>query len=204
MFSENLIEIKNNDYFIVDLMYASKENMTLCPVYERIGFGNKAFVRHELYEKLEKLFPFLKENKLKLKICDAYRPPIAHEMLHDIVPISGFFAANSERSLHCRAAAIDCCLCLEDGSELVYPTKVDAYEKRFAKLILQGDETSFIEHLKMARHDYQNPLMKNEISNREKLKELMESIGLEAITHEWWHYNLPNGKQYPVVNWKNE
>ena len=204
MFSEDLFEIKNSDLFIVDLMYAGFENMTLCPVYERIGFGNRAFVRKEMLKKLEKLTPFLRRQRLKLKICDAYRPPIAHEMLHDIVPIPGFFASSCQRSLHCRGAAIDCCLCYEDGRELIYPTRIDAYEKQYAEQLMSGNEETFTLHLQKARHDYQNPDMPNEIANRKQLKKLMESIGLESIPNEWWHYNLPNGADYPLIVWKKD
>lgn len=203
MFSEELIEIKGK-HFIIDMMYASCENMTQTPVYLNIGFGNQAFVRKELWEKLQKLIPILEARYQKLKIRDAFRPPLAHEKLHEIIPQPGFFALTPAKSYHCHAAAIDCCLCQEDGTELSYPTKIDAYELKFAKQIHQGKIAPFFEHLQKAAHNYQNATMATEIHNREDLKSLMESIGLESIMSEWWHYNLPGGFLTPVVEWQKD
>lgn len=201
MFSEELVEIKG-ERFIIDLMYTQVENMMRCPVYKKIGFGNKAFVRKELWEKLEKIIPILETRKQKLKIFDAYRPPIAHMMMREIIPMQGFFAKCAESSQHCHATAIDCCLTDENGIELSYPTKVDAYELKYAKQILDGKTDEFMEHLKTARHDYQDAHKKKEIANREDLKELMGNIGLESLPHEWWHYNLSGGKETPVIEWE--
>ncbi len=203
MFSEELVEI-NGDCFIIDMMYACKENMTQTPVYEKIGFGNKAYVLPQLWEKLQKLIPILQQRRQKLKIRDAYRPPLAHELLHEIIPQPGFFAATAARSCHCHATAIDCCLCDENGQELRYPTKVDAYTPEFAQQIHNGETEAFFEHLQKATMHYQDPNMTEEIRNREDLKQLMEQIGLESIPHEWWHFNLPNGKETPLVHWQKD
>lgn len=53
MTNPNLIEI-NDPHFIVELMYAgTNHNMTGQPVYQQIGFGNKAFVHKDLWDKLK-------------------------------------------------------------------------------------------------------------------------------------------------------
>ena len=195
--SPDYIEIKG-ERFIISMMYASTENMTQTDVYNQIGFGNRAFVHKDMWEKISKLIPILQQQKLKLKIFDAYRPPLAHKILKEIIPMEGFFAASPERSQHCRATAIDVCLCDEDGKELAYPTKVDAYTKEFARQIAQGQTQNFLQHLQKARHDYMAEGIETEIKNREFLKKLMQEVGLEPIPHEWWHYNLPNGKDYPL------
>lgn len=194
---EEYIEI-SDDSFIIAMMYAVPQNMTGVAVYEKIGFGNRAIVHKNMWEKLSQLIPVLKEQKLKLKIFDAYRPPLAHKMLKEIIPMEGFFAANPERSQHCHATAIDVCLCDESGNELIYPTNVDAYTPYFAQQIQQGRTEEFFAHLQKARHDYNAPEMAEAIKNRQFLKQLMESIGLVSIPHEWWHYNLPGGQNYPI------
>ena len=52
----NLIEIKSDDYFIIDMMYASlKNNMTGVAVYQDMGIGNRAFVHKDLWQKLENI-----------------------------------------------------------------------------------------------------------------------------------------------------
>ncbi len=198
---KNLVEIKSDDYFIVDMMYASlKNNMTGVAVYEEIGLGNRAFVHRDLWERLQQVIPYLKGHKLKLKIGDAYRPPLAHKRLKEIIPQPGFFAASPERSQHCRGTAVDVCLCDEQGVELEYPTKMDAFDANYAKEVQSGQTEGFLKYLPKAHHDYadaETPAIKN----RQELKRLMESIGLSSINHEWWHYNLPEGNsdKYPLI-----
>lgn len=201
IFSENYIEIVH-ERFIIDLMYARKDNITGCDAYIQIGFGNRAFVHVELWEKLKNIIPYLEKNDLYMKICDAYRPPIAHEMMKEIIPIPNFFAASPEKSPHCRAIAVDVCLCDAKKQELKYPTKVDAYTPYYSEQVQAGNMSEFQEYLKKAAHSYHEKGIEEEIENRETLKNLMESAGLKSLEHEWWHYNLVDREfyeQYPMV-----
>ena len=201
--NSDLIEIKDDDVFIIDMMYASlKNNMTGVAVYNEIGLGNRAFVHKDMWQCMQKLVPILKQQKLKMKICDAYRPPLAHQRLVEIIPQSGFFASTPDRSQHCHATAVDVCLCSPDGKELIYPTKVDAFDEVYAKQVQSGNLAPFFEYLIQARHDYTGA-SKEASANREFLKKLMESVGLQSISNEWWHYDLPNGRSehYPLVEY---
>lgn len=198
MIPDYFVEI-TGDEFIIDMMYAKLENnMTGEPVYEQIGLGNHAYVHKDMWMVLKNVIPWLKKNNLKMKICDAARPVTAHQKFLEIIPIPGFFAADPERSQHCRGTAIDVCLCTPDGKELPYPTKVDAYTPSIAKEVQQGNTQQLQAYLTHARHDYYATGLEKEIENRNQLKELMENIGLISIPHEWWHYNLPNGNTYPL------
>lgn len=205
MLDENLVEI-SGESFVVDMMYARTDNMTMRAVYEEIGFGNKAYIHKDVWKMLQKLIPVLNERHLKLKICDAYRPPFAHKTLKEIVPLPGFFASIPQNSLHCHGTAIDVVLIDESNQELPFPTKVDAYELEYAKQIKDGDDSKFNEHLQKARQDYQNPDMAEEIANREMLKQMMTAVGLQTISSEWWHYELPDGKSeaYPILEWQKD
>lgn len=197
----NLVEL-TNPHFIIDMMYARSNNMVGRAVYEEIGFGNKAYMHADVKEALLKIVPFLKENKLKMRICDAYRPPIAHQRLLEIVPRSKakFFAETPEKSNHCHGTAVDVCLTDINGNNLLYPTEIDAYEKHFQEQVSKGIFEEFNLHLQKARHDYMGA-QPEAFLNREQLKKLMESSGFEAITHEWWHYNIKNWQNYPVIEW---
>lgn len=198
---ENLIEI-NDPHFIVELMYAgTAHNMTGRPVYQEIGFGNKALVHKDLWQKLQKLIPWLEQHRRKIKIFDAYRPPLAHRKLREVIPQEGFFAIDPSVSPHCRATAVDLCLTDEDGRELAYPTLVDAYDEHYAQDVQNGQSAAFFEYLKQARHDYTGG-MQQARRNRDELRALMESVGLKALPHEWWHYELPEGREdgkYPMI-----
>lgn len=198
MIPDYYVEI-SGDEFIIDMMYAKlKNNMTGQPVYEQIGLGNRAYVHQDMWKILKKAIPWLQKNNLKMKIFDAARPVIAHQKFLEIIPIKGYFAVDPRHSQHCRGTAVDVCLCTFDGQELSYPTKVDAYTPEIAKEVQQGQSEKLQAYLPHARHDYYEVGLETEIKNREQLKKLMESIGLISIPHEWWHYNLPNGKEYPL------
>ena len=193
-----------DDHFIIDMMYARVDNIMSRAVYEEVGFGNKLLVHPDLKEALLSLVPELEKMNCKMRICDAYRPPVAHQKCIEVIPVKGFFAADYQRSNHCHATAIDVCLTDISGNNLVYPTEVDAYDKYYAQEIAEGRFDEFQqEHLLKARHDYMDA-SEEAIRNREALKQLMESHGFESIPHEWWHYNLKGWQNYPVVEWNAE
>lgn len=196
----------DDERFIVDMMYARENNMVGRAAYVETGWGNLAVVHQDLWERLQKIIPTLKNNGLKMKICDAYRPPKAHDLMKTLIPMDGFFAANAARSQHCHATAVDVCLCDENGNELLYPTPVDAYHLQFAREVARGEDSNFKKYLVKARHDFNEGIPSEALANREFLRKLMENAGFESIVHEWWHYDLPNGRsdKYPMIDLKPE
>ena len=196
----NLLEIKSDEDFVVDMMYAKPENMMLTDVYSKVGMGNRCFVQPDLWQCLQKLRPFLQEKGLKLKICDAYRPMLAFELMKKIIPMQGFFADSAELSQHCHASAVDVTLLDEKGAELAFPCAVDGYEKKYALQVLQGEAKEFFGHLQKAKYSWMAPEDAEKIQNREMLRQMMENVGFEPLPHEWWHFNLPNKEKYPLIN----
>lgn len=195
--AERLVEI-TDPHFIIDLMYARKENMSGQNVYQRIGFGNQAIVHQDVYAHMLELIPELEAKGYKMRIGDAYRPPLAHIELVRIVPIPGFFRADYTTSNHCHATAIDVCLTDSQGNNLAYPTEMDAYTPEIAQAASQGNFTLLKENLVKARHDYMGATPE-QMANRDYLRNLMERHGFLSIPHEWWHYNLVGFENYPVV-----
>jgi len=190
-----------HDRFIVDLMYARCNNMVGKAIYQEIGWGNVAVLHKDMADRLFEIVKILEKEKLKLKIFDAYRPKVAHEMMKKIIPNKGFFADSADKSQHCLATAVDVCLCDNEGKEFEYLTKVDGYDENLRKKVEKGDMVEFMEYLKKATHSYYDETKKLEMENRRVLKEIMEGVGLVALEHEWWHYNLKDGKndKYPLV-----
>jgi D-alanyl-D-alanine dipeptidase len=190
------------DRFIIDMMYAKPENILLRPIYEEVGFGNAAIAHVDVVIRLQELSGELIRQNLKMRICDAYRPPIAHRRALEILPIEALFASKAENSLHCYGTAIDVCLTDEKGRNLKFPTEVDAYDKKYAKQIAKGITEPYYKHFEMARHDFMDTKYAEQINNRALLKKIMTSVGFEIISHEWWHYQLPGGKEdYPFIEW---
>ena len=193
----------NDEHFIIDMMYARSDNILGKAVYQEIGLGNCAMLHVDVKEALLSLVPELEKLNYKMRICDAYRPPIAHQKCIEAIPVEGFFAANYEKSNHCHGTAVDVCLTDLAGNNLMYPTEIDVYDEHFARDIAKGKFDEFQKHLKKARHDYMGA-SDEAIKNREFLKQLMENNGFESIPHEWWHYNIKGWQNYPVVEWKTE
>ena len=133
LIKNNLVEVTGSR-FIIDMMYATSDNILMHPVYFEIGFGNRAFVHIDVAVRLQKLENELFAQNLKLRIRDAYRPPIAHKRILELINIDGLFASKPENSLHCYGTAIDCCLTDEKGRNLKFPTEIDGYEKKYAKI----------------------------------------------------------------------
>lgn len=196
-----LVEIKNDADFIVDMMYAKPTNMSGIDAYGQIGLGNRCFIRPEAAENLENLRPKLRAEHLKLKVFDGYRPPQSHTLMMNAMPVKGLYADSAFLSSHCHAAALDVCLCREDGEELDFPTKVDAYLPRFADEVHRGVLDGYRENLKKAAYAYTSGNAR-ENENRQKLCDLMESAGFERFASEWWHFDLPRAKEYPLVQFK--
>lgn len=194
-----LVEIKSDEGFVVDMMYAKKENMMQTPVYRQVGLGNRCFVHPDMANCLRNLKPLLLQRHLKLKICDAYRPVDAFYLMKKIIPMEGFFALSPERSQHCHASAVDVTLLDDDGRELNFPCRVDAYEEKFAQQIANGQWDEFRLHLQKAKYEWNESGFEQEIQHRTLLRNLMETVGLSALEHEWWHFNLPDKDKYPLV-----
>ena len=190
-----------NPHFIVDLMYARANNMLNCAVYLEIGQGTKAYMHKDMKEALLSLVPDLEKMHCKMRICDAYRSPLAHKKMLEIIPRAKahFFAETPNKSNHCHGTSVDVCLTDLNGNNLVYPTEVDAYTPKFAKQVAEGNFAAFQKHLLKARHDYVGA-SEEAIRNRQALKNMMESHGFESIEQEWWHYNLKGWQNYPLID----
>ncbi len=202
LIKNSLTEISGSS-FIIDMMYATSENIVMRPVYREVGFGNRAYAHLDVAVRLQELAGELAKLEMKLRITDAYRPPIAHRRFLELLPVEGLFASKAENSLHCYGTAIDCSLTDLKGRNLKFPTEVDAYEKKYAKQIAKGVTEPFYKHLEKARQDFLDTRYAEEINNRELLKKMMTSVGFETISSEWWHFQLPGGKDdYPMIEWE--
>lgn len=203
MIFPSLVELKENDYISIRLMYAAPDNITGADVYHRFGLGNRCFARPELAAALTRLEQPLKQRRLKLKIFDAYRPPAAHDYLRDHTPVKGLFAERAKLSMHCRGIAVDVCLTDENDKELQFPTAVDAYTPEYARQLAQGITEPYFKHLQKANYACTD-LPLPAVQNRELLRTLMQNAGFEYLQHEWWHFCLPDKTRYGVIDFPEQ
>ena len=121
---------------------------------------------------------------MRLKIFDGYRPFHVTKLMWEILPDERYVANPKDGSRHNRGAAVDLTLVDLTGAELKMPTGFDDFTEK-------------------AAHSYMN-LPSEVIENRKKLRSIMEKYGFFAIESEWWHYDLKDYANYPILDYTFE
>ncbi len=189
----------NHERFIIDLIYASENNSFYKNLYKEFGI-DKCYVHPELYDALMQLVPVLEKEKLKLVIYDTLRPWAVQKFMYDTAPdyLKPYLAPPPEpgarRGFHPRGVAIDCYLADENGVSLDFPTAPDAFYHGY-----ENDE-NYMEYLKRVSRSYDgDDVTQEQVSNKDKLEKMMVDVGLEPLPSEWWHFNIPNAFDYPII-----
>ena len=172
-----LIDITSiNKNIILEIKYATKDNFLKEIVYPQA----RCFLVEEAALKIDSIQSELEQYGLGLKIFDGYRPFSVTKKMWDILPDDRYVANPKNGSRHNRGAAVDLTLVDSTGTELEMPTKFDDFTEK-------------------AAHAYQN-LPEQVIKNRKRLKDIMEKYSFSAIKSEWWHYDLKNYQNYPILD----
>lgn len=178
-YSNNLVLIPGvYDGFIIDLKYATKDNITKSVLYEK----NLAYLQKNTLDKLIQVNEELKVMGYKLKIWDAYRPLSVQKKLWAVLPNSNYIANPfADGSNHNRGTAVDVTLVYKNGDEVEMPTKFDDFSGKSRR----GSKWS-----SKAR------------ANVDLLTEIMEKHGFTSIDSEWWHFDDIDSKKYDVMDYK--
>lgn len=172
-----LIAITPPDYDVaVDIAYATANNFTGAPVYKRAG----CYLHPKAAECLQAAIRYAAQAGYRLKIFDAYRPTEAQQKLWDHTPDPNFLADPKRGSPHSRGVAVDLTLIDARGHELDMGTPFDA----FTPLSYHGAEG----------------ITPHTASNRLLLLGIMTSAGFDFYRNEWWHYQLFNSRDYPLLS----
>jgi D-alanyl-D-alanine dipeptidase len=161
------------------LPYGTKDNFTQQKLYRNHSF----WVLDEVAAKLVTVQDSLKKLGLSLYFFDTYRPYSVTKKMWKIVPDERYAANPAKGSGHNRGIAVDVSLAdLATGRPLPMPTGFDNFSDT-------------------ANHSFTN-LPDDVLKNRAILKGVMEFAGFRALSTEWWHFSLPEGSKYPVLNLK--
>lgn len=163
---------------ILDLRYAADNNFMHEQIYPNL---HTTYLRNAAITALRQVQVELKEKGLGLKIFDAYRPYAATEKMWEIVKDNRYAADPKNGSGHNRGVAVDL-------------TIVDMSTGR--PLDMGTDFDNFTDSAHHGFKDFPSQV----IDNRLLLKNLMEKYGFKALETEWWHYSLPNSKEYELLN----
>ena len=186
------------------LLYATTQNAFYRDMYSEFGL-TEALVHPKLYDCLIQLEQQLAKRQLILVIYDAFRPLAVQKFMYESAPsyMKPYIAPppepDSKRGFHPRGVAIDCYLTDMQGNMLPFPTEPDAFYPGYE------NDPNYQNYLQKCHRDYNGPdITEDQKANRTLLKSMMESIGLEGLPHEWWHFNLPNAWDYPLITSLNE
>ncbi|HEY8780962.1 MAG TPA: M15 family metallopeptidase [Mucilaginibacter sp.] len=173
-----LVEIKQYIPGItLDIRYATTNNFTHRQMYREA----KAFARLPVALALKDVENELKTRGLGIKIYDAYRPYAITVKFYEVAHDTNFVADPRKGSKHNRGCAIDMSLLdLKTGKELDMPTGFDSFSKKAAA-------------------NYPD-LPKQEIANRELLKNIMQAHGFKVQPTEWWHYDFNGWPKYSLLD----
>lgn len=172
-----LIEIVPPEYSVrLDLRYATGNNFTGKPVYA----AAKCYLHKAAAEKLRIAIRLAEAIGYQFKLFDGFRPGEAQWKLWEHTPDPDFLADPNKGSPHSRGVAVDLTLCHMDGTELDMGTGFDA----FTELSHHGNQEVSPEAQR----------------NRHLLMGIMTTAGWDFYRHEWWHYQLFNSRDYPVLS----
>jgi len=170
---------KVNSSIFVDMRYATKRNFT----GEKIYSSARCLLRPKVAERLSRVEKRLRAKGYGLKVWDAYRPKSAQQKLWDATPgkLRRYVASPKKGSKHTRGAAVDVTLTDSLGRELQMPTPFDTFNIR-------------------ARSAYTKGVPKIAIRNRTILHDAMKAEGFLSVSGEWWHFNDPGWRRYPLLD----
>jgi len=173
----SMVEITAEDFDVeISLAYATQDNITGKPIYARAA----CYLHAHAAEKLKTAVTLAAPLGLRLKIFDAYRPTEAQWKLWEAFPSEEFVANPRKGSPHSRGVAIDLTLIDASGKELDMGSGFD--------------ETRPISH--HARTDIPIEAQRNRFT----LMGVMSAAGWDFYKNEWWHYQLFQARDYPLID----
>jgi D-alanyl-D-alanine dipeptidase len=175
----NLREItESGDGVDIALSYATLNNFTGKSIFRSDA---RCFLHEVAATHLKRAVELADAIGFRIKIFDAYRPTEAQWKLWEHTPDPDFLADPAKGSPHSRGVAID--LTLLDkatNQELDMGTPFDAF-------------TPLSYHGSLA-------VSKQAQINRHILLGIMSAAGWDFYSKEWWHYQLFNSREYPLLS----
>tara|TARA_B100000530_G_C15835825_1_gene439265 strand:+ start:73 stop:624 length:552 start_codon:yes stop_codon:yes gene_type:complete len=176
---ENLLTlIHPSEYDIeIEMLYAKSDNFTGRVIYT----DSRCFLHPTAAHSLKKAINLASEQGLKLLVYDAYRPTEAQWELWHHNPDPMFLTDPNKGSPHSRGVAIDV-------------TLIDSTK---GKLLDMGGE---VDDLTPNAFHGCNTISTKAQKNRMLLLGLMATAGFDHYLNEWWHYQLYNARNYPLIS----
>ena len=160
----------------IELAYAGPHNLAGRPIYA----SHRCWLHRDAEACLVRAVALARLADLRLKLLDAYRSPEAHAVLCRYVSDPRYIADPRTGSHHTRGVAVDLTLVDDQGRELDMGTPFDAMV-----------DPSHHGHPSLAPEVHRN---------RYLLLAIMVQAGFQSLEEEWWHYQLPQARSYPLID----
>jgi D-alanyl-D-alanine dipeptidase len=175
-FHHSLVEITEASHnILLDLRYATKNNITGTRIYH----DDRCFIHADASDLLKRSVALARDQGLKVKVFDAYRPRYVQESLWAHCPNPNYVMPPDKGSHHTRGVAIDLTLVDATGQELDMGTDFD--------------------DLSLRAHHGSSTVSPKAAANRYLLLGIMISAGWDFFQNEWWHYQVFKAYDYPLV-----
>jgi D-alanyl-D-alanine dipeptidase len=176
-FASVLVNVQEvNPHIKLDIRYATSNNFIKKQVYKK----PICFVHRIVAEKLNAVQKELETMGLGLLLWDGYRSLAVQEIFWSLIPDERYVMPPSKGSRHNRGVAVDCTLITKDGIQLPMPTDFDDFSDK-------------------AHADYMD-LSQEVLNNRKLLQTIMCKHGFKIMKWEWWHFDLQEWEEYPLLN----
>jgi D-alanyl-D-alanine dipeptidase len=160
---------------VVDLRYATAENFMGKAVYPPTA---RCLLVEPSARRLEVAATTLRAQGYRLRLYDCYRPRSVQWELWRVFPKPGYVADPRKGSNHNRGGAVDLSLVTLDGGAVAMPSPYDFFGPA-------------------AHHGFDGGTAEAR-ANRERLAAAMTGAGFTINPMEWWHYDLPDARRYPL------
>lgn len=160
----------------LDIRYATPNNFMGEVLYSK----PVCYALPEVVAMLKKADDILQEKGYRLKVYDCYRPLSVQKKMFEKFPLDGYVMDPKKGSNHNRGAAVDVGLTDDQGNELEMSSGYDEFTEKAHANYSGGT------HL--------------QTRNREILKSAMLQAGFKGIRTEWWHYDHPQAKSFPILD----
>jgi D-alanyl-D-alanine dipeptidase len=176
----SLQELPPQEGITIELQYKTKNNITNKPLYPK---NAKAYLHPDALNKLQRAASLLKPYGYGIIVLDAWRPYTAGAKLWNKALDLGLEAyyCPPEDSGHTRGAAVDVSLykLTNPKTPVIMPSEFDQPITEF-------------------------PIPSEKAKNAQVLNNCMNKAGFVGHRREWWHFNLPNLKDYPIEEGENK
>ena len=171
-----LIEITPDTFDVeLEIAYATADNFTGQQIYRR----PRALLHPDAAKKLQAAIILARRLGYRFRVYDAFRPLEAQWALWRAVPGSPYVADPRRGGPHTRGVAVDLTLLDRAGQPLDMGGPFD----------------------ELAENAWQEADVPEAAQrNRHLLLGLMTAAGWDCYLKEWWHYQLFNPREYPVLS----